>query len=537
MLGYRFCLKQLGLAAWPLSGEPGPGNGPDERERARQARALLLEIPGEGDGAIPTHLELALRHEGVDLAAMAAVCAAMDPRPLADWINSRPSSKYARKAGFLYEWLTGRQLPVDATRIAGSYEPVLDEDVYFIGPVSNSPRWHVRNNLPGTPQWCPTIHRRTPAGLGVGTLDVTAQMGRARALPRRLLSQALAAALLSEVQSSYILAGETASAEQETAVARLLRTAGEVPVAERLSPMRLIQLQGALFAGAASHAAYGLRREDRFAGSAGSQGFQRIEYPFPPARALESLLDGVAAGGALLGEGAVPPTVLAAVMSFGLGFIHPLSGGNGRIHRYLVHAALAATRALKSGAVIPLSEVMLAHREEYREVQRVYCTPLRAAAEALGGVPFLLEPGNVFSFPGYERVAPLYRYPVLTAQVAYLERVLLEGIDRGLIEEAHRLQGQAHERARLATRLHLPLARLDLLVRMVRRHGMLPEGLRARLRGPGDEAALRKLAAGAGTAQARERRRAPAAPGDGPQDPAQQRRAPELAPPRTLDHK
>jgi hypothetical protein len=403
---------------------------------------------------------------------MAAVCAAMDPAPLAAWVSARPSSKYARRIGFLYEWLTGRELPVDATLIAGSYEPVLDPRDCFTGPASNIPRWHVRNNLPGTPDWCPTVHRQGASGSPVGILDVAGGIAVARAgLPPEILARVRALAALAEVHASYRLATQLASPAQEAALVRLLRTTGDVPLAERVSPGRLIQLQGALFKGEAHHAAYGLRHEDGFVGSPGSQGFQRIEYPCPPPHALGSLLAGLAASAERLAAEAVPPTVLAAVMSFGFAYIHPLLQGNGRAQRFLVHAALAAAGAVKSGSVIPVSEVMLAHREEHEQAFQAWSGLVRASAEALAAVPFLLPPGQRFSFPGYERVAPLYRYPVLTPQVGYLEQVLAEAIETGLAGAARTLVEQAGERGHLAARLGLAPARIDLLMRMMSQPG------------------------------------------------------------------
>jgi hypothetical protein len=481
-LGYRYCLKQLGLNPWPLYCESRLG---PKRSTGREGGHLIQVYPeppvagGELAGAIPTHLEFALRHEGVDLAAMAAVCAAMDPAPLAAWISARPSSKYARRLGFLYEWLTGRELPVDTTLIAGSYEPVLDPKLCFTGPSSNIPRWHVRNNLPGTPEWCPTVHR-PGAGGPAGAVDVAGRVALARAgLPPGVLARVRSLAALAEVHASCGLAGETASPAQETAVVRLLRTAGKVPLEERLTPARLIQLQGALFRGEAHHAAYGLRREDGFVGSPGSNGFQRVDYPCPPPAALPPLLAGLAAGAACLTAAAVPPTVLAAVVSFGFGYIHPLLEGNGRVQRFLVHAGLAVAGAVRSGSVIPVSEVMLARRQEHEETLRAWSGRVRASVEALAGVPFLLPPGARFSFPHYERVAPLYRYPVLTAQVAYLEETLAVAIESGLAGSARLLQEQVAERGHLAARLGLAPARLDLLLRLLGQHGG-PHTVRAR---------------------------------------------------------
>jgi hypothetical protein len=138
---------------------------------------------------------------------------------------------------------------------------------------------------------------------------------------------------------------------------------------------------------------------------------------------------------------------------------------------------------------------MLARFADYEQALRAYSDPVRAAAQSLAGVPFVLEPSSTFSFPGYERIAPLYRYPVLTEQVGYLERALEEGIDSGVIGEAHRLDAQAAERRRLAAEAGLPVARVDLLMRMIRQHGgSLPGGQRVLFPGL-EEGALQEVEA------------------------------------------
>lgn len=478
MLGYRFCLHQIGLSsAWPLRMESRLGSRRGVEREGEQRRVQVYRdlhpLPTEGETAILAHLDFALRHEGVDLAALAAVCAALDPPQVAAWISQHPSGKYARKLGFLYEWLTGRRLPVDPTVIAGAYVPVLDAQACFTGPVTNVARWHVRNNLPGTPAWCPTVHRETLDGVAVGTLEVAGELREAREkISSEILGEVLAQACFAETQASYAIDEETASSAQEEGFERILADAGEVPVPERLRIERLVQLQGVLFSGRPAPVAYGLRREDTFVGSTGRVGLQRVEYPCPPGRAVESLLGGLREAAAeRLVAPSIPPVVYAGVMSFGFGFIHPLMEGNGRIHRFLVQAALAERGALEPGTVIPVSAAMLARLGDYGQALGAYSAPVRAAAEALAGVPYILEPGQPFAFPRYERVAPLYRFPVLTDQVAYLERALRQGIETGFLEEAHIVEHLADVRAQLATRLPLSAERLALLIRLIRRDG------------------------------------------------------------------
>ena len=75
------------------------------------------------------------------------------------WIASEPTGQYARRAGFFYEYLTGRQLAFSGV-VAGNYVPALDEDTYLTAnPPVNNPRWRIRDNLPGTRDYCPLVLR------------------------------------------------------------------------------------------------------------------------------------------------------------------------------------------------------------------------------------------------------------------------------------------------------------------------------------------------------------------------------------------
>ncbi|HWR00891.1 MAG TPA: hypothetical protein VN371_03435, partial [Chlorobaculum sp.] len=65
--------------------------------------------PGDRDG---DHLEFALKYDGINPATLAIIFEVIDASALCDWIASKPTGKYARKIWFLYEFLTGRQLPL-----------------------------------------------------------------------------------------------------------------------------------------------------------------------------------------------------------------------------------------------------------------------------------------------------------------------------------------------------------------------------------------------------------------------------------------
>ena len=59
---------------------------------------------------LAAHLGFALKHEGIHLEFLARL---LDVGPVAEleaWVAAEPTGQYARRAGFFYEYLTGRRL-------------------------------------------------------------------------------------------------------------------------------------------------------------------------------------------------------------------------------------------------------------------------------------------------------------------------------------------------------------------------------------------------------------------------------------------
>ena len=104
------------------------------------------------------HLTFALKYEGLDLAVLKRLFLAAGPREIEALVRAKPTGSYARRIWFLYEWLTGTRLDLpDAER--GAYVSVVDPDQQFAAPGHNSSRHRVKNNLPGTPDFCPLVFR------------------------------------------------------------------------------------------------------------------------------------------------------------------------------------------------------------------------------------------------------------------------------------------------------------------------------------------------------------------------------------------
>ncbi|PKO85610.1 MAG: cell filamentation protein Fic, partial [Betaproteobacteria bacterium HGW-Betaproteobacteria-12] len=66
------------------------------------------------------NLQFHLRHEVPHFEFLARLFAKLGPNPVQAWVNAEPTGQYARRAAFLYEWLSGGQLQVPA-RLGGNY--------------------------------------------------------------------------------------------------------------------------------------------------------------------------------------------------------------------------------------------------------------------------------------------------------------------------------------------------------------------------------------------------------------------------------
>ena len=112
--GYAYLLDKLGLTGmphWHTSFVSSSGT-----LRSKVQDGAIEDIyptrywPGERVG---DHLEFALKYDGVNLGLLARIFEHTSQKDLAEYINSKPTGKYARRIWFFYEFLTGKQLPVD----------------------------------------------------------------------------------------------------------------------------------------------------------------------------------------------------------------------------------------------------------------------------------------------------------------------------------------------------------------------------------------------------------------------------------------
>ena len=122
---------------------------------------------------VVSHLLFHLRHEVPHLGLLARLFEQIGPDVIQTWVDTEPTGQYARRAAFLYEWLTGKMLSVPEG-LAGNYVDALDGTrrvVASTGRGQRVPRWRVVDNLPGTRHFCPLVVK-TEALRSAESLDV-----------------------------------------------------------------------------------------------------------------------------------------------------------------------------------------------------------------------------------------------------------------------------------------------------------------------------------------------------------------------------
>jgi len=134
--GYAALIDGYGLRV-PL---PRTLSATGERHRIRNESGWRILTPRHAPSPdLEAHLTFALKYEGLDLAVLKRLFAAVSPAEIEEIVRAKLTGSYSRRIWFLFEWLTGRRLDLpDAVK--GSYEPVVDPEQQWAVTGENSPR-------------------------------------------------------------------------------------------------------------------------------------------------------------------------------------------------------------------------------------------------------------------------------------------------------------------------------------------------------------------------------------------------------------
>lgn len=405
------------------------------------------------------HLTFALKHEPIQLDILADIFKRLDPVSLLSHIKTTPSGRYARIAGFLYEWFTRIELAVDFD-ISGGYVPVLHPKAMLAPKGQRVPRWRVLNNLSGTPDFCPVI-RRTVLLESFLSIDFSARIASyRRTINPRLFERAIGYLYQKETRSSFAIEHETLSPGRAGLFLSALTRAGLNR--DLLTETGLIELQRAILDPRYVESKF--RRTQNYVGESLPGYREKIHYVCPPPQFVYSLMNGLKAlPEAVAG---IEPLAEAAMISFGFVFIHPFEDGNGRIHRFLIHDVLARRAVLPRDIIIPVSAYMDRQRALYDAALEQFSSPL------LRNVQYELDDvSGKMVITNSPEIESYFRYPDFTSQAEFLGRALRSSIEDDLLEEVDFLQKFDKTTELVRQIVDLPDKKLSLLIRLMHAQG------------------------------------------------------------------
>lgn len=168
--------------------------------------------PPEGDGFLG-QVVFTLKHEVPHFGLLEAVFRQIPPAEVAAFVAASPTGAYARRVGFLYEFLTGNDLTplLKNVRIGGNYADLVDPAKLVTGEPRRDTRWRISNDLLGTRVYVPIIER-TAAVEQTLKHDWHQEAAAALAVQRGnegLLKRALNCLYRKETRSSFEIERET----------------------------------------------------------------------------------------------------------------------------------------------------------------------------------------------------------------------------------------------------------------------------------------------------------------------------------------
>ncbi|MDF7673489.1 Fic family protein [Acetobacteraceae bacterium ESL0709] len=352
------------------------------------------------------HLRFSLKNEILDVRILALCMAAIDPAPIESWCLREPTSAYARRAWFFYEWFTGRRLNLEDVS-AGNYRPALDPKRYFVAGRVNSPRHRIIDNMLGTPALC-VIVRRTDTLTQWLARDLNAETRKMIATSDpAILSRAISYLYTRETRSSFAIEGERPSAQKEERFMEALRGVSDFePTKENL-----VALQNEILD--SRYVPTDWRDFQNFIGQTGYAD-EQVHFICPKPEDVASLMEGWFALYNRLndGTGEVHPVIMAAILAFCFVFIHPFEDGNGRTHRYLIHAILARLGFGPQNFIFPISSSIVRDRRGYEERLESFSQPIMHYIDREWGKKQTISVKN--------DTKPLYQYFDATVFAEYL---------------------------------------------------------------------------------------------------------------------
>lgn len=422
----------------------------------------------EPSATLEGHLVFALKYEGLDLAVLKRFFEAVDQAELEIMIQAKPNSSYMRRIWFLFEWLLDRQLDIPDAK-TGTYAKIVDPKLQWAINGTTSTRHRVRNNLPGSRDYCPLVRRTDALNAFVASkLDEQAKAVIGK-ISGNILARTAAFLLLKDSKSSYAIEGESPPHDRIQRWGKAIGEAGKYPLDED----EFIRLQRIVIGKDDRFIKMGFRSEGGFVG----EHEQETRMPLPDhisARVedLSDLMRGLISFDHDYAD-QIDPVIASAVLAFGFVYIHPFVDGNGRIHRYLIHHVLSARGFNPTGLVFPVSAAILDRIDDYRHVLESYSERLLPLID--------WKPTAKMNVEVLNDTGDFYRYFDATPHAEFLFECVQRTIKHDLPDEAAFLERYDIFKNRVEAMAEMPASTIDLLFSFLKQNnGQLSNRARAK---------------------------------------------------------
>ncbi|MFC2144736.1 Fic family protein [Actinomycetota bacterium] len=405
--------------------------------------------PGDSLGE---HLEFALKYDGVNLAILMRIFEKINKEELVEYIKSKYTGKYARRLWFLFEFLTGKILPLDDLK-QGNYIYLLEPEKYYTN--SNTlqvKRQRIYDNLLGNRHFCPVV-RRTDKLQKLEKADLPGHCSRIfSSYSPELLKRALGYLYTKETRSSFEIEHIEPSLTRIDRFVALLQSAGKEDFFKK---EKLIELQNNIVDSRFQDTEY--RSDQNYVGETVAWKKERIHFISPKPEDLPGLIDGLISSHKRMRLSDLSAVIHAATISYGFVFMHPFEDGNGRIHRFLIHNILALRGFTPNGVIFPVSAVMLKNPTDYDTSLEAFSNRLMPLVEYS-----IDEEGHLTV---HNDTAIWYRYIDMTSQAEALFHIIEKTIDEELKNELEFLANYDKTKKAIQEIVDMPDNKIDLFIR------------------------------------------------------------------------
>lgn len=452
--GYAYLLDMIGLAGishWHTSFVSSAGT-----HRSKVQDGEIEEIyprrywPGE---KVCDHLEFALKYDGLNLGFLAQIFKKVSPDELTEYIKSKPTGKYARRIWFFYEFLTGKQLPVDDLTSSNYVDALEAKNYYTVQNGERSSRHRIVNNLLGPRSFCPVV-RRTENLSKLDSSDLHKKCEDiVTAYPPELLRRVLSYLYTKETKSSFEIEHIKPNVSRTKKFIASLAFAEKEDFCEK---DRMIDIQNRIVDPRFKDSDY--RVSQNYVGQTVAYQKEIIHFICPKPDDLPSLMAGLINSHKRMKVGNVPPVIHAAAIAYGFVFLHPFEDGNGRIHRFLIHNILSLQKMVPRGLTLPVSAVMLKNPVDYDASLEAFSRPL------LQLIDYRLDEMGQMTVEN--DTACWYKYMDMTPQSEALYEFVTKTIEEELVEEFSFLANYDNAKKAIQAIIDMPDRLIDLFIQL-----------------------------------------------------------------------